>query len=475
MISNAWCSVSSNRDWSPSDLRSRGLLRAIYPKAALDAAFCALNEMTSPVHSGASAVLGSLRHQRQAWAVLIGSTLAFTASFMVWMVFGVIAIPIGRDLQLTATEIGVMMGVPILVGSLARFPLGRWADDGNGRRLTLWLLALTVPALWLLAYSSAYWQILLAGGLMGLSGGVFAVGTPYVARWFDPSRQGTAMGIFGCGNSGAALNQMIAPVLVVAFGWTVVPQVYSVFVLLAMLVFWLMSEEESPCPGPSPMNWRSQLRLLREPRILRYCQYYSVVFGGFVALSLWLVQHYVGEYGLNIRNAALLAVLCTLPGALMRGLGGVLADRFGAHAVTWWVMWLSWICLFLLSYPSTDLTIRTNTGYLSLHLGLGVEAFTFLAIVLGVAWAFGRASVFKYISQDYPDAIGSVTGVVSMVGGLAGFVLPVLFGFLLDVTGVRSSAFMLLYGWVWLSLIWIYWAEVRHTDVVRRPVPPAGE
>lgn len=417
----------------------------------------------------------SLRHQRHAWLVLITSTLAFTVCFMVWMMFGVISIPVGRTLQLSATEVGLMMAVPILTGSLVRMPLGLWADRGDGRRMMLWMLALVIPALWSLAYARAYWHFLLAGGIIGLVGGVFAVGTPYVARWFPRHQQGMAMGVFGAGNVGAALNQLVAPVLLVGFGWTLVPQVYAAVLLLALVVFWGLSFPAPALVRRPPMTSRQQWRLLLEPRVLRYCQYYSVVFGGFVALALWLVQHYVGEYELNIRNAALLAVLFTLPSGLMRGLGGWLSDRYGAHSVTWWVLWVSWICLFLLSYPPTDVTIRTDSGSLSLHLGLNVQVFTGLVMVLGVAWSFGRASVFKYISEDYPDAIGAVTGVVSMAGGLAGFALPVLFGVLLDATGIRSSAFMVLYAWVWLSLIWMYWTEVRRTDVVQRSRLGGGE
>ena len=411
-----------------------------------------------------------LRHRRQAWLVLIASTLAFTVCFMVWMMFGVISIPVGKLLELSATEVGLMMALPILTGSLVRMPLGLWADRGDGRRLMMCMLALAIPALWSLTFATAYWHFLLAGGVIGLVGGVFAIGTPYVAHWFDRSEQGMAMGVFGAGNVGAALNQLVAPVLLVGFGWVLVPQMYAALVVLTLLLFWALSYP-SPAPVPAAahaMTWRRQARLLLEPKVLRYCQYYSVVFGGFVALALWLVQHYVGEYGLNIRNAALLAVLSTLPGGLMRGVGGVLADRYGAHSVTWWVLWVSWICLFLLSYPPTDLVIHTDGGGLSLQLGLGVRWFTVLVMVLGIAWSFGRASVFKYISEDYPDSIGAVTGVVSMVGGLAGFALPVLFGMLLDATGIRSSAFMVLYAWVWLSLIWMDWAEMRRTDVVQR-------
>ena len=417
-----------------------------------------------------------LRHRRQAWLVLIASTLAFTVCFMVWMRFGVISIPVGKLLELSATEVGLMMALPILTGSLVRMPLGLWADRGDGRRLMMCMLALAIPALWSLTFATAYWHFLLAGGVIGLVGGVFAIGTPYVAHWFDRSEQGMAMGVFGAGNVGAALNQLVAPVLLVGFGWVLVPQMYAALVVLTLLLFWALSYP-SPAPVPAAahaMTWRRQARLLLEPKVLRYCQYYSVVFGGFVALALWLVQHYVGEYGLNIRNAALLAVLSTLPGGLMRGVGGVLADRYGAHSVTWWVLWVSWICLFLLSYPPTDLVIHTDGGGLSLQLGLGVRWFTVLVMVLGIAWSFGRASVFKYISEDYPDSIGAVTGVVSMVGGLAGFALPVLFGMLLDATGIRSSAFMVLYAWVWLSLIWMYWAEMRRTDVVQRKADARG-
>ena len=75
-----------------------------------------------------------------------------------------------------------------------------------------------------------------------------------------------------------------------------------------------------------------------------------------MALSLWMVQYYVGEFGLDIRAAALLAACFSLPGGVLRAVGGWLSDKYGAHSVTWWVLWVSWICLFLLSYPQTDFT-----------------------------------------------------------------------------------------------------------------------
>ena len=115
-----------------------------------------------------------------------------------------------------------------------------------------------------------------------------------------------------------------------------------------------------------------------------------------------MVQYYVGEYGLDIRIAALLAACFSLPGGVLRAVGGWMSDRFGAHSVTWWVIWVSWVCLFLLSYPQTDMTIVTASGPQTFHIGLNVYAFTALLFLLGVAFAFGKASVFKYISDDYP-------------------------------------------------------------------------
>lgn len=403
---------------------------------------------------------------RQALSVLIVSTLAFTVCFMVWMMFGVIGIPIKKQLGLNATEFGLLTAMPVLTGSLVRVPLGIWTDRYGGRIVMAILMACTVPAIFLMAYATAYWHFLVIGLFVGLAGGSFSVGTPYVARWYPKNRQGFAMGVYGAGNSGAAVNKFIAPALVVAFGWTMVPQVYAAIMLGTVIIFWLFSHSDPAHLVPSNVKFTDQLKALKDPKVLKYCQYYSIVFGGYVALSLWMVQYYVGEYGLDIRAAALLAACFSLPGGVLRAIGGWLSDKYGAHSVTWWVMWVSWICLFLLSYPQFDFTVTTLDGPKTFHFGLNVYVFTALMFILGIAWAFGKASVFKYISDDYPGNIGAISGIVGLAGGLGGFVLPILFGALLDFTGIRSSAFMLMYGVVWVSLIWMYWTEVRRTEVM---------
>jgi NNP family nitrate/nitrite transporter-like MFS transporter len=407
-----------------------------------------------------------MNRNRQALSVLIVSTLAFTVCFMVWMMFGVIGIPIKKTLNLNATEFGLLTATPVLTGSLIRVPLGIWTDKYGGRVVMTLLMALTVPAIWMMSYATAFWHFLFIGLFVGLAGGSFSVGTPYVARWFPKNRQGFAMGIYGAGNSGAAVNKFIAPALVVAFGWTMVPEVYAAIMFGTVLLFWFFSYSDPAHLVPSSVTFMEQLRTLKDPKVLKYCQYYSIVFGGYVALSLWMVQYYVGEFGLDIRAAALLAACFSLPGGVLRAVGGWLADKYGAHSVTWWVMWVSWICLFLLSYPQFDFTVTTINGPRTFHIGLNVSVFTTLMFILGIAFAFGKASVFKYISDDYTGNIGAVSGVVGLAGGMGGFVLPIMFGALLDLTGIRSSAFMLMYGVVWVSLIWMFWTEVRRTEVM---------
>jgi NNP family nitrate/nitrite transporter-like MFS transporter len=209
-----------------------------------------------------------------------------------------------------------------------------------------------------------------------------------------------------------------------------------------------------------------QLSVLRNPRVWKYCQYYSIVFGGFTALSIWMPQYFKTEYGFTIARASLFAPCFSLPGGAFRAFGGWLSDRFGAHNVTWWVLWVAWICLFLLSYPKTDLIVHTIRDPLSFSIALPSWFFTMLLFTLGIAFACGMASTFKYIGDDFPDSMGAVSGIVGMAGGLGGFLLPITFGAILDWLGINSSCFMLLYGIIWVSLTLNYLTEVRQAPVM---------
>jgi NNP family nitrate/nitrite transporter-like MFS transporter len=391
---------------------------------------------------------------RQQVSVVTLSTIAFTVCFAVWMMFAVIGIPIKKMLDLNETQFGLLAATPVLTGSLIRLPLGIWTDKFGGRIVFFLLMLSTVAPIWLIGEASEFWQFLVLGLFVGLAGGSFSVGIAYCARWFDTRHQGFAMGIFGAGNSGAAVTKFVAPAILVAYGWTMVPKVYSVAMFVTALAFWFFTYTDPAHVHGKHVTLRDQLKALKDPNVWKLCQYYSIVFGGYVALSLWMTKYYVTEYGFAITSAALLA----------------------AHPVTWWVMLMSWVCLFFLSYPQADIAVRTAKGDLTFHVGLNVYVFTFLMFLMGIAWAIGKASVFKYISDEYTHNIGVVSGIVGLAGGLGGFLLPIMFGALVDVTGVQSSIFMLMWGITLVSLVWMYWTEIvplrtrqRAARLVERP------
>lgn len=392
------------------------------------------------------------------YSVLVSSTLSFTVCFMVWMMLAVVGIPIKEKLGLSETEFGILAALPVLSGSLIRVPLGIWTDKYGGRIVLFALMMLSVPAIFAMQYATQYWHFLIIGLMMGLAGGSFSVGTPYVARWFPKDQQGMAMGVFGAGNAGSAVNKFLAPSLITLGGWTLVPGVYAGIMLAMAVIFWFTSYHDPKHLVSSSVSLKEQLALLKDPGVLRYSQYYSVVFGGYVALALWMTKYYVGEFGLSLQTAALLAACFSLPGGVLRAIGGYLSDKFGAYKVTWAVMWICWVCFFILSYPQTDFVIHGKNGPVNLHIGLNVVVFTVLMFIVGIATAVGKASVFKFVADDYPANIGAVSGIVGLAGGLGGFLLPVMFGALEDLSGIRSTSFMLLYGTVCVSLIWMHFS-----------------
>ncbi|SHH83976.1 MFS transporter [Pollutimonas bauzanensis] len=390
-------------------------------------------------------------------SVLVSSTFAFTICFAIWMMFAVLGVPLKTQLGLNETEFGLLAAMPVLTGSLVRVPLGIWTDRYGGRVVFFWLMVVCVVPIYLLAYATEFWHFLVLSLFVGLAGGSFSVGTPYVARWYEQERRGLAMGVFGAGNSGSALTKFVAPAIIAAYGWQMLPKVYAVAMLATALIFWVFSYTDRS-HQPEKVTLAEQIKVLKDPRVWRYCQYYSVVFGGYVGLALWMTKYYVSEYGFDLQLAALLAACFSLPGGVLRAIGGWISDKYGAYKVTWAVMWVCWVCFFLLSYPQTSMIIKTVGGDVAVHIGLSPWFFTALMFIVGIAVAIGKASVFKFIGDDFTDNIGAVSGVVGLAGGLAGFVLPIMFGALVDLTGVRSSSFMLMYGTVCVSLIWMHFS-----------------
>ena len=233
-------------------------------------------------------------YSREQISVLTMNTLAFAVNFAVWVMFSVIGIKIKAELNLNETEFGLLVATPILTGSLVRLPLGLLTDRYGGRIVFFIQMILVAIPTWLLSYATAYWHYLTLGLFIGLAGGSFAVGIAYTSAWFSKERQGTAMGIFGAGNAGSSLTKFIAPLIIGAFGaWQVVPKVYAVALLVMTALFWFFTypdplHEKGMAENRPRPTLGQQLTPLLDARVWRFGLAYAFVFGGFVALALWL-------------------------------------------------------------------------------------------------------------------------------------------------------------------------------------------
>ena len=409
----------------------------------------------------------------QANSVLALNTFAFTACFAVWVMFSIIGIPIKELLNLSETQFGLLVATPILSGSIIRLPVGMLTDKLGGRVVYFSLMLSIIVPLWFIGNATTYWQFLLLGLFVGVAGSSFSVGIAYTSKWFEPQRQGFAMGIFGAGNAGAAVTKFVAPSLVIAYGWQMVPKVYAISMVIVLILYWMFTYEDPSHKVSSNVTIKDQLAILQDQKIWKYMQYYSLVFGGFVALSLWMTKYYINEYGFELTTAALMASIFVLPSGVIRALGGWFSDKYGAYKVTWWVMWVSVVCLFFMSYPQTALIVQTTNGEAMFDISLNIWVFTALLFVLGIAWGFGKASVFKFLSDEYPENIGVASGIVGLAGGLGGFLLPIMFGILIDFTHINSVIFMLLYGAAGVSLIWMHFTFSKEEN--ERKIHEANE
>ncbi|MER9296572.1 NarK/NasA family nitrate transporter [Mesorhizobium sp. M0621] len=398
---------------------------------------------------------------------LVMSTIAFTVCFAVWTIFSIIGVRIKQELGLNETEFGLLVGTPILTGSLVRMVLGVWTDRFGGRLVYTATMLAAAVATFLLAFAHTYGQMLIAALGVGLAGGSFAVGVAYVSRFFPAGKQGTALGIFGVGNVGAAVTKFLAPFVLLSWGWQSVALIWAAALVVMAAVFWfttgddpVIRERRAGKAAPARRFWE-EFAPLKNVQVWRFAFYYFFAFGGFVALSLWLPRYLIGVYGFGIATAGMIGAAYSIPASVFRAYGGVLSDRIGARTVLYWTFAVSSVATLILSLPPTDYIVHGIAGPIAFHFAIGPVAFIAVASVLGFFMSLGKAAVYKHIPAYYPGSVGAVGGVVGMIGGLGGFVLPIAFGALNDLTGVWSSCFMLLFVIVVACFAWMQFSIRR--------------
>ena len=488
---------------------------------------------------------------RRAYTILGMNTLAFTAAFAAWMMYGVlITFLVDKgEYEWDKAQMGWLIGIPVLTGSITRLPAGVLTDKYGGRSVYSLLLLISAVPMFLVSYADSFTGFFIAGLGFGLAGSTFAVGIAFTSVWFDKKHQGIALGIFGAGNAGAAITSMLAPVVLRSLtndgvdidGWRILPQFYAAVMAITGILFYLVTQPRK-VESHEGYSLRQRLAPLRYIQVWRFGLYYFLVFGGFVALAQWLIPYYVNVYTMTVASAGLMAAIFTLPSGVVRALGGWMSDRIGARALMYGVLITTLVCLVFLSVPrmevqspgegiladrsgtvtsvsDTEILVDDKTyvmnkrteledfdpdgdlllfptrdfwhepvveigdevkrrqllasGVSQIFFQANVWVFTGLVFVVGIAMGIGMAAVYKHIPDYFPEDVAVVGGIVGVLGGLGGFVLPIIFGYMLKGSGIWTTTWMLLCVITLASLVWMQWVIQRMAQK-RDPSLPEG-
>ena len=259
-------------------------------------------------------------------------------------------------------QIGWLIGMPVLSGALMRLPMGAWTDKYGGRIVFPLLLLVSSGAMFMMSFVDSYSHFLLVSLGFGLAGASFAIGITYTSVWFPKGRQGLALGIFGVGNAGAAATALGAPILLGVLtdhgtnleGWRTLPQLYALALLVTAVLFFLLTRHKAVAHARH-LTISQQLTPLKNLRVWRFGLYYFLVFGGFVALSQWLLPYYTNVYGMSLIMAGILTMMFSLPSGVIRAMGGWISDKWGARPVMYWILGATLVAAVLNFAPPMDI------------------------------------------------------------------------------------------------------------------------
>ena len=352
------------------------------------------------------------------------STISFGLCFAMWGLVGAFG-PVFREMfDLSGTEAAFLVALPVLLGSLARIPMGMLTDRAGGRIVfTCLMLFVSLSAL-LVPQITSYSGLIAAAFLMGLAGSSFAVGVGYVSSWAAAEKQGSALGIYGLGTMGQSVAVFLGPQLAAAIGWQSVFYVGSAVTLLWAAVFGLLARD---APSKKPPAGISQMMALLTGERLAWAlgAFYFLTFGGFVAFSIYLPLLLRDQFGFSLGDAGFRTAGFVVLATLLRPMGGWLADRIGGARVLHGVFLGVVPFALLLAWPS-------------------IIPFTVGALGCAALLGLGNGAVFKLVPQYFPANTGVVTGLVGALGGLGGFFPPLVLGIFGDRLGLIWPGFVLL-------------------------------
>lgn len=351
-------------------------------------------------------------------------TISFVVCFAVWGLISAFAATFRAEFHLTAKSTALLVAVPVLLGALARLPMGMLTDRMGGRRVFTALLIVSAVAAAIVPQAHSFQTLIIFAFLIGVAGSSFAVGVGYVSRWFSAERQGTALGVYGLGNMGQSLVVFLGPVLAAHLGRANIFYGVAAITVIWAVVFALLARD-APAKKP-PAGLGAMVKVLTgEPLAWALSAFYFLTFGGFVAFSIYLPALLRDEFKLTAADAGFRTAGFVVLATLLRPMGGILADRIGGARVLFGVFLGVIPFALLLAWRSP---IPFTVGALG------------CAALLGL----GNGAVFKLVPQFFPGNTATVTGLVGAMGGLGGFFPPLLLGFFRDSLGVIWPGWVLL-------------------------------
>jgi NNP family nitrate/nitrite transporter-like MFS transporter len=351
-------------------------------------------------------------------------TISFALCFAAWGLISAFAPEFRKIFQLSATQTSLLVAAPVLLGSLARLPMGMLTDRLGGRLVFSALMAVSAVPAFLVPLAGSFSALVLIGFFLGLAGSSFAVGVGYVSRWSPPEKQGAALGVYGLGNIGQSAVVFLGPLLAASFGWQSFYRGMAVALVVWAIVFAVLARNAPGVKRPATVGDMVKV-LSREKLSWVLAMFYFLTFGGFVAFAIYLPLLLRDEFGLSVTDAGFRAAGFVVLATLLRPVGGWLSDRIGGARVLAGVFPGITLFALLLAWPS-------------------MVPFTVGALGCAALLGLGNGAVFKLVPQYFPKETATVGGLVGAFGGLGGFFPPLLLGIFRERLGFVWPGFVLL-------------------------------
>lgn len=330
----------------------------------------------------------------------------FSFSCCIWVMNGAMAPFISETYQLSPTQKGVMLSIPIFAGALMRFPLGVLAQYIGRKNATLVEMGMIqVALLFGFFFVSSYESLLAMGVLLGIAGASFGVALSLGSGSFPARYKGLAMGLVGAGNVGTAVSVLVAPALAQRYGWQAVYGIAAVAMLLPIIAMVLFAKE--PPDVDSHASLREHVACLFEKDGWAFSVIYAVTFGGFIGLATFLPSYYYDQFGVSKVQAGQLSMLAAFMGAAVRVFGGWISDHWGGVNTLTAVLATVAVTLVLCGLASNSLV-----------------ATTLLFMVCFAALGAGNGALFQLVPLRWPLATAVAGSMIGEIGALGGGLIP---------------------------------------------------